>query len=324
MTEPVFLFSLPRSGSTLVQRLIAGHPQVATTSEPWILLPLLYTLRRPGAYTEYGHRVAVRAIEDFTGQMHGGRDEYLFELREFATGALRRAAGHGERYFLDKTPRYHLIIHEIMELFPEGKFDLPVAAAAGRGRLDRRVVRAAASGTSTSTRSTSRTASTTWSPPRVRTTPGASACATRTCVADTDSELARVFEFLGLDPSEAEGMSDDALRGRMRDRTGVADLRRPSAPSRWTSGGDDGDGAAAALVPALPRPPRPARLETMGYDHDDLVRQVAQLPARPRDLVSDVARRAYGSAQQRSARRLILPSSKELAKQAEARQAQMS
>ena len=62
MAEPVFLFSLPRSGSTLVQRLIAGHPQVATTSEPWILLPLLYTVRRPGAYTEYGHCVVFRAI----------------------------------------------------------------------------------------------------------------------------------------------------------------------------------------------------------------------------------------------------------------------
>ena len=71
MTEPVFLFSLPRSGSTLVQRLIAGHPEVATTSEPWVLLPLLYTMRRPGAFTEYGHRTAVRAIDDFTGQLPG-------------------------------------------------------------------------------------------------------------------------------------------------------------------------------------------------------------------------------------------------------------
>ena len=41
-------------------------------------------------------------------------------------------------------------------------------------------------------------------------------------VTDTDAQLARVFSFLDLDPAEAHGMSDDALRGRMRDRTGVA------------------------------------------------------------------------------------------------------
>ncbi len=321
MTEPVFLFALPRSGSTLVQRLIAGHPQVATTSEPWILLPLLYTLRRPGAYTEYGHRVAVRAIEDFTAQMQGGRDEYLFELREFAT-ALYGAAAHGERYFLDKTPRYHLIIHEIMELFPEGKFIFlwrqPLAVAAsivesfGRGKwnLDKYAIdledglehMVAAS------------------------RPNDPRCIRlryEDVVTDTDTELARVFDFLGLDPSEAEGMSDDALRGRMRDRTGVATYATvsPEPLNKWqqTMGTALRRRWCRRYLDRL----GPHRLVTMGYDHDDLVRQVAELPAGPRDLVSDVARRAYGSAQQRSARRLTLPSSKELAKQAEARQAQM-
>jgi hypothetical protein len=39
---PLFLLSLPRSGSTLAQRILAAHAGIATTSEPWILLPYLY------------------------------------------------------------------------------------------------------------------------------------------------------------------------------------------------------------------------------------------------------------------------------------------
>ena len=34
----VFLLSLPRSGSTLLQRLLAAHPQVHTVAEPWLML----------------------------------------------------------------------------------------------------------------------------------------------------------------------------------------------------------------------------------------------------------------------------------------------
>jgi hypothetical protein len=38
----IFLLSLPRSGSTLAQRILAAHEGIATTSEPWILLPYGY------------------------------------------------------------------------------------------------------------------------------------------------------------------------------------------------------------------------------------------------------------------------------------------
>ena len=310
MTEPVFLFSLPRSGSTLVQRLIAGHPEVATTSEPWVLLPLLYTMRRPGAFTEYGHRTAVRAIDDFTGQLRGGRDEYLFEMREFVE-ALYSAAGNGERYFLDKTPRYHLVIHEIMELFPDGKFIFlwrqPLAVAAsiiesfGRGRwnLDRYAVDledglehlvAAAR-------------------------PNDPRCLTlryEDVVADFEGELQKVFAFLGLDPAEAGGMSDDALRGRMRDRVGVDTYPTVSAEplSKWqqTMGTTLRRRWCRRYLERL----GPVRLQAMGYDYDELARQVAALPLRPRCLASDVARHAYWSIHRSATGRFMYPTASEI------------
>lgn len=38
----IFIVSQPRSGSTLLQRILSAHSQICTTSEPWLALPLLW------------------------------------------------------------------------------------------------------------------------------------------------------------------------------------------------------------------------------------------------------------------------------------------
>ena len=120
--QPLFIFSLPRSGSTLLQRILASHEDIATVSEPWILLPYVYTLRRQGTYSEYSHNELVRAIEDFCNELPGGQEDYLAEIRTFTLRLYEKVTTNNAKYFLDKTPRYHLIIEEIINLFPEGKF----------------------------------------------------------------------------------------------------------------------------------------------------------------------------------------------------------
>jgi hypothetical protein len=120
--QPIFLFSVSRSGSTLVQRIIGAHEGVATASEPWLLLPHAYTLRRQGVDAEYVHPLLVAAIEDFCEGLPGGSDDYVEELRGFVLRLYEKAAGDGAAYFLDKTPPYCLVAEEIMRLFPEGKF----------------------------------------------------------------------------------------------------------------------------------------------------------------------------------------------------------
>jgi hypothetical protein len=119
---PIFLFSVSRSGSTLVQRIVAAHDGVATVSEPWLLLPLLYAWRREGVLAEYVHPLMVDAIEDFSKELPLGEEDYRREAREFASRLYEKAAGAGARYFLDKSPPYCLVAEEIMALFPEGKF----------------------------------------------------------------------------------------------------------------------------------------------------------------------------------------------------------
>jgi hypothetical protein len=120
--RPIFILSVQRSGSTLVQRVIGAHAAVATVSEPWILLPYLYTLRPDGVLAEYPHSLMVTGVEDFCRELPAGREDYQRELHDFMLRLYRKAAGEQARFFLDKTPNYNLIADEIMDLFPDAKF----------------------------------------------------------------------------------------------------------------------------------------------------------------------------------------------------------
>lgn len=44
----IFLISQPRSGSTLLQKLIATSNQIDTLQEPWLMLHPLYALKDHG------------------------------------------------------------------------------------------------------------------------------------------------------------------------------------------------------------------------------------------------------------------------------------
>jgi hypothetical protein len=120
--KPIFIFSQPKSGSTLLQRILGASRAISTVTEPWILLPFIYTLRSYGVESEYWHGHAVRAIEDFNQELPNGKEDYKYELRKFILNLYKKASSAESLYFLDKTPRYHLICNEIIDLFPDGKF----------------------------------------------------------------------------------------------------------------------------------------------------------------------------------------------------------
>jgi hypothetical protein len=131
---PIFLFSTARCGSTLLQRILASYPEIATVSEPWLLIPLVYAFRRRGIYGEYVHGMLVNALEDFSNELPRGQDDLREEVRRFVTRLYQHRFEPQHRYFLDKTPPYFLIVDEIFELFPNAKFIFlwrnPLAVAA--------------------------------------------------------------------------------------------------------------------------------------------------------------------------------------------------
>jgi len=120
--ELIFLFSLPRSGSTILQRLLAAHSKISTVSEPWLLLPFSYALKPAGLFSEYDHGTCYKAISDFVQQLPNKENDYNHALFDFVQTLYKKSCGPEASYFLDKTPRYYLIIPEIAKIFPNAKF----------------------------------------------------------------------------------------------------------------------------------------------------------------------------------------------------------
>lgn len=119
----IFLISQQRAGSTLLQRILAGHPEVHTTAEPWLMLHPVYALREKGHQAEYNATLAQKALSDFLETLEHGQAHYLEALRRMALHLYGTACEQaGKSYFLDKTPRYYFIIQELSEIFPEAKF----------------------------------------------------------------------------------------------------------------------------------------------------------------------------------------------------------
>lgn len=292
---PLFLLSLPRSGSTLAQRILAAHEAVATVSEPWVLLPYLYTLRERGVYAEYNHRALVQAVEDLCEALPGGREDYVAEIREFALRLYGRASPDGARYFLDKTPRYHLISDEIFAAFPDGKYvflwrnPLAVAAsimetwAGGRWNLYRYKVDLF-DGIGSLIRTYERHRD------------DVHAVRYEDLVTQPEEAWSGVFGYLDLpfDRSVLELFGDVELDGRKGDTTGTERYAEVSTGPlhRWRR--------------TLNNPVRKAwcrrylrwigreRLSVMGYDLDGLLAELDSLPTSYRRLGSDVERACWG------------------------------
>lgn len=122
MKAPIFLFSLPRAGSTLLQKILMAHSQIASTGEPWILLPLLRMFEEGAIFADYGHRSAQRSFESLFATEGTNKTLYHKAVKQLTNTLYSAWCPNSEIYFLDKTPRYYLIIPEIEKLYPEAKF----------------------------------------------------------------------------------------------------------------------------------------------------------------------------------------------------------
>jgi hypothetical protein len=102
-TDPVFLIGFPRSGTTLLDTLLMGHPDVCVTEEK----PMLSTVARAlGGY----------------GRLAGLRDGELDELRElYLSEAAKHVPSLDGRLLVDKQPFAMLEAPLIHRLFPSAK-----------------------------------------------------------------------------------------------------------------------------------------------------------------------------------------------------------
>lgn len=119
-SQLVFLISQPRAGSTMLSRIIGGHPDIHTLGESWVML---VPFRAHWAAKEWPD--VEYMVMEFLKRIPEGENEYREGVRRMYGYLYSRArALSGKRFFLDKTPNYYWIINELAATFPEARFVL--------------------------------------------------------------------------------------------------------------------------------------------------------------------------------------------------------
>ena len=139
--DPIFIVGSPRSGTTLLQRIIRSHSNISSpTGESQFIVPLyrnvdifgdLSRLENIRRVLKEMYRINPNYLEtDF----HGIRfdiptlsqqfyDEKRNTLPKIISGLLEKNAnGEGKGRWLDKTPYYTLHMKTLKELFPNARF----------------------------------------------------------------------------------------------------------------------------------------------------------------------------------------------------------
>jgi len=117
---------LPRSGSTMLQKILGAHEKVYTRSEPWVMLHPLSLFRTYSVSADYDQRIAANAIDDFLEDISRAKDTRRKYFSTIRASFLKLYDQHLKKakkeYFLDKTPRYYLVFDELRETYPNAKF----------------------------------------------------------------------------------------------------------------------------------------------------------------------------------------------------------
>ena len=119
----VFIISQPRSGSTLLQAILSTHSKVDTTSEHWLLLPLLSIFKPELIEAKYDFELAIDAFWDFQNKIEG-IESFRQEYKNFLLYQYSKIQSNPGNLIIDKTPRYYEIFDAIFDFFPNSKFIL--------------------------------------------------------------------------------------------------------------------------------------------------------------------------------------------------------
>jgi glycosyltransferase involved in cell wall biosynthesis len=119
----IFLLSMPRSGSTLFQRLLEGSSQIASTGEPWLCLPILSMFNNDILDHKCDEKLIHKAHEAVAEELELSKDFYKDGIKSYLSKLYDQVlAKTKKQYYLDKTPRYVHIANEIKEYFPGARF----------------------------------------------------------------------------------------------------------------------------------------------------------------------------------------------------------
>lgn len=116
----IFIVSQPRSGSTLLQKIVSNTSFINTVSEPWVLLPFISALRTDIQNAAYDSELAAEVIGDYLKKFDLQKI-LIQEQKKFLLNFYKPLLNNDTLYVLDKTPRYYEILNELTKYFPNAK-----------------------------------------------------------------------------------------------------------------------------------------------------------------------------------------------------------
>ncbi len=284
----VFLIGAPRSGTTLLARMLSAHSQVHGRAEPHLITPLAH-LGYFGKVQKapYDQNNVEQAIREIVAEIPRHEAGYLDALRAYTDSVyaqLMEAAPPGKRLFLDKTPAYALVLPFLTRLYPQAKYVVltrhPLAvlssyvesffdgdygvALAHNPVLERYVPELAR---------------------LVRERPVPLVWVKyEDLVRDPEAHFRRVCEHLGIPFEEraiSYGESGEAFAG-LGDPTGVARHTRPvtSSVSKWAAEMASNPDTLTLVAQVLDELD-PADLDTLGYPRAEIVAQLEAARGAP-------------------------------------------
>jgi len=125
-TKLLFVIGPPRSGSTLLMRMLSSHSAIYSRAEPHLLTPLAHlgfydTVER----APFDHLQAQGAVREFVAELPRGEEDYLDACRGYTDilyGRMLAARGNRKPFFLDKTPANALVLPFIAKLYPRARY----------------------------------------------------------------------------------------------------------------------------------------------------------------------------------------------------------
>jgi hypothetical protein len=121
----VFVIGSPRSGSTLLARMLGSHSAILGRPEPHLLTPLAHL----GYFDKvdkapYDAVLAAESVREFVADLPGGEQDYIDACRAYTDVLYGRmlATTPGKSLFLDKTPAYALVLDFIERIYPRARY----------------------------------------------------------------------------------------------------------------------------------------------------------------------------------------------------------
>ena len=124
MTTLLFLLGAPRSGTTMLERVLSSHSMIRGGPEPHLLTPLAHL----GVWANvgkapYDHIVAALGQKAFVEQLPAREADYWAACRAYSQLLYDRyMLGTNKTVCLDKTPEYATVLPFLCKVWPDAKY----------------------------------------------------------------------------------------------------------------------------------------------------------------------------------------------------------